>query len=253
MNEAPPSPPADAPAHDRSAINRLLLFFALVYVVEGVGQVGGLIAQPLSFYLKQEHGWTRCKSPLTSTIFNFPWIIKPIYGVLFRFRAAVRLSPQSLSHRRQYRRGRRVPVGDAANFAEPTGLGARDHGLCHGDLEHRLRRGAGGERTTARRERPIRQSAMAVVQRRRHGGRDRRRALAQLLSPGVGAARRRRDRRRGAGCGPVRRDFSHPRAAGAHRRSGAARHASALSWPHSKNASCGSSGCFSFSITSAPD
>ena len=58
MNEAPSSPPADAPAHDRSAINRLLLFFAIVYVVEGLGQVGGLIAQPLSYYLKQEHGWT---------------------------------------------------------------------------------------------------------------------------------------------------------------------------------------------------
>ena len=85
MNEAPPSLPADAPAHDRSAINRLLLFFAIVYVVEGLGQVGGLIAQPLSYYLKQEQGWTPSQVSAYLTIFNFPWIIKPIYGVFSDF------------------------------------------------------------------------------------------------------------------------------------------------------------------------
>ena len=74
-----------APAHDRGATNRLLFFFALVYVVEGVGQVGGLIAQPLSFYLKQVHGWTALQVTAYLTIFNFPWIIKPIYGVLSDF------------------------------------------------------------------------------------------------------------------------------------------------------------------------
>ena len=35
-----------------------MLFFALVYVVEGIGQIGGLISQPLTYYLKQAHGWT---------------------------------------------------------------------------------------------------------------------------------------------------------------------------------------------------
>jgi MFS family permease len=77
------SPPhADAPAQDRAAISRLMLFFALVYVVEGVGQIGGLIAQPLSFYLKQVHGWTALQVTAYLAIFNLPWIIKPIYGVL---------------------------------------------------------------------------------------------------------------------------------------------------------------------------
>jgi hypothetical protein len=85
MNEAPSSLPADAPAHDRSAINRLLLFFAIVYVVEGLGQVGGLIAQPLSYYLKQEQGWTPSQVSAYLTIFNFPWIIKPVYGVFSDF------------------------------------------------------------------------------------------------------------------------------------------------------------------------
>jgi hypothetical protein len=57
MNK-PQSPRADRTDSDRAAVKRLLLFFALVYVVEGIGQIGGLIAQPLSFYLKEVHGWT---------------------------------------------------------------------------------------------------------------------------------------------------------------------------------------------------
>ncbi len=66
-------------------INRLLVFFALVYVVEGVGQVEGLIAQPLSFYLKEVHGWTALEVSAYLTIFNFPWIIKPLYGAFSDF------------------------------------------------------------------------------------------------------------------------------------------------------------------------
>ena len=38
---------------ERDRIRRLMLFFALVYVVEGIGQTGGIIAQPLSYYLKE--------------------------------------------------------------------------------------------------------------------------------------------------------------------------------------------------------
>ncbi len=85
MNEQSPSPQADAPAHDRSTVNRLLLFFAIVYVVEGLGQVGGLIAQPLSYYLKQVHGWTPLEVSAYLTVFNFPWIIKPVYGIFSDF------------------------------------------------------------------------------------------------------------------------------------------------------------------------
>src|ERR1700739_539765 len=72
-------------AEDRRVINRLLIFFALVYVVEGVGQVGGLIAQPLSYYLKQAQGWTPLQVTAYLAIFNFPWIIKPIYGAFSDF------------------------------------------------------------------------------------------------------------------------------------------------------------------------
>ena len=81
MND-PASPHAGMPAPDRAAVRRLMLFFALVYLVEGVGQISGLIAQPLSFYLKEVHGWTALQVTAFLAIFNFPWIIKPVYGVL---------------------------------------------------------------------------------------------------------------------------------------------------------------------------
>ena len=57
-------PGAGLPLPDQQ-ISRLMVFFGLVYVVEGIGQTGGLIAQPLNYYLKQALGWTRFRSPPT--------------------------------------------------------------------------------------------------------------------------------------------------------------------------------------------
>jgi hypothetical protein len=62
-----------------------MLFFGLVYVVEGIGQSGGLIAQPLNFYLKQTFGWTPVQVTAYLTILNLPWIIKPVYGIISDF------------------------------------------------------------------------------------------------------------------------------------------------------------------------
>jgi MFS family permease len=62
-----------------------MLFFGLVYVVEGIGQTGGLIAQPLNYYLKQTFGWTPVQVSAYLTILNLPWIIKPIYGIVSDF------------------------------------------------------------------------------------------------------------------------------------------------------------------------
>ena len=65
MTDAPPSEITSerlplstgvAPDSDAKTIRRLLIFFALVYVVEGVGQIVGLISQPLNYYLKEVHG-----------------------------------------------------------------------------------------------------------------------------------------------------------------------------------------------------
>jgi MFS family permease len=76
---APLAPEKDA------AIGHLLIFFSLVYLVEGLGQVVGLISQPLTYYLKEVHGWTPVQVTAFLTVFNLPWIIKPLYGMVSDF------------------------------------------------------------------------------------------------------------------------------------------------------------------------
>ena len=78
-------PEAGAISADTKTVNRLLLFFALVYVVEGLGQIVGLISQPLNYYLKEVHGWNPLQVTAFITLFNLPWIIKPIYGLVSDF------------------------------------------------------------------------------------------------------------------------------------------------------------------------
>lgn len=62
-----------------------MAFFALVYIVEGLGQTGGLIAQPLNYFLKEQYGWSPVQVTAYLTVFNFPWIIKPVYGLVSDF------------------------------------------------------------------------------------------------------------------------------------------------------------------------
>ena len=63
----------------RGSMTHLLWFFALVYVAEGSG---GLLSQPLNYYLKQVHGWTPLQISAYVTILNLPWMIKPLYGLV---------------------------------------------------------------------------------------------------------------------------------------------------------------------------
>jgi MFS family permease len=70
---------------DPGQVRRLMLFFAVVYVVEGFGQAGGLIAQPLNYYLKQTQGWSPVQVTAALTLFNLPWVIKPLYGLISDF------------------------------------------------------------------------------------------------------------------------------------------------------------------------
>src|ERR1700740_2039023 len=86
MNEqtAPPQPP-ETVTGDKATIDHLLLFFALVYVAEGLGQIGGLISQPLNNYLKASQGWTPLQITGFITLFTLPWIIKPVYGLVSDF------------------------------------------------------------------------------------------------------------------------------------------------------------------------
>jgi MFS family permease len=62
-----------------------MLFFAIVYVVEGIGQARvGVIFQPLNYYLKVI-GWTPVQVTAYLAILNFPWIIKPVFGLVSDF------------------------------------------------------------------------------------------------------------------------------------------------------------------------
>jgi BT1 family len=69
----------------RAMADRLLLFFALVYVVEGFAQPDGLIAQPLSYYLKTSEGWTPAQIAAFTSLLYLAWIIKPLYGLISDF------------------------------------------------------------------------------------------------------------------------------------------------------------------------
>jgi len=62
-----------------------MLFFAIVYLVEGIGQARvGIIYQPLTHYLK-ELGWTALQVAAYFAVLNFPWIIKPAFGLISDF------------------------------------------------------------------------------------------------------------------------------------------------------------------------
>ena len=85
MSTEAASHPVDAPPIDRGLMRRLMLFFGIVYVVEGLGQTGGLISQPLAYFLKEFHQWTPVQVTAFITIFNLPWVMKPLYGALSDF------------------------------------------------------------------------------------------------------------------------------------------------------------------------
>jgi MFS family permease len=70
---------------EQASIKRLMLFFALVYLTEGIGQSDGLIAQPLNYYLKQVYQWTPVQITAFLTVLNLPWFLKPLYGMVSDF------------------------------------------------------------------------------------------------------------------------------------------------------------------------
>jgi MFS family permease len=79
------SPPPPSPFGEGRAIRRLMLFFAIVYVVEGIGQARvGVILQPLTNYLKT-HGWSPLEVTAYFGVLNFPWVIKPVFGLVSDF------------------------------------------------------------------------------------------------------------------------------------------------------------------------
>lgn len=60
-------------------------FFLLVYVAEGMGQVSGLISQPLTYFLKTSLGWNADRVTEYLAILTIPWVVKPVYGLISDF------------------------------------------------------------------------------------------------------------------------------------------------------------------------
>jgi MFS family permease len=83
--QADPVPAAATTPEDRAHITRLMIFFGVVYAVEGVGQTAGIISQPINYYLKEVHAFTPVQVTAFLTVFNLPWIIKPLYGLISDF------------------------------------------------------------------------------------------------------------------------------------------------------------------------
>ena len=63
-----------------------MLFFGIVYAVEGIGQAkSGIIWQPLSYFLKETRGWGPVEISAALAVLDVPWIIKPLYGLISDF------------------------------------------------------------------------------------------------------------------------------------------------------------------------
>jgi hypothetical protein len=77
---------AVTPPRDARRIRRLMLYFGMVYACRRcIGQTDGIIAQPLTYYFKEVHSLTPVQVTAALTAFNFPWIIKPVYGLVSDF------------------------------------------------------------------------------------------------------------------------------------------------------------------------
>jgi MFS family permease len=74
---SPPASPAD-PALAR----RLFFLFGLAYFAQSFAQMGGLIGQPLNFYLKEELGLSPTEVSEYLAVASMPWVIKPFYGLV---------------------------------------------------------------------------------------------------------------------------------------------------------------------------
>jgi len=71
---------------DTDSVRKLMLFFAVVYTVEGIGQAKvGIVWQPLTWFLKTQYGWTALQIAASLAVLDVPWVVKPLYGLVSDF------------------------------------------------------------------------------------------------------------------------------------------------------------------------
>jgi MFS family permease len=74
------------PERRTDGISRLMLFFAIVYTVEGFCQAKvGVVWQPLTHYLKETQGWDAAEIAASLAVLDVPWVVKPLYGMISDF------------------------------------------------------------------------------------------------------------------------------------------------------------------------
>ncbi|MGD2053232.1 MAG: hypothetical protein PVG45_03910, partial [Gammaproteobacteria bacterium] len=71
-----------SPAANRSEVRRLIALFVLAYFAQGLSQAGGLISQPLNYYLKTGLGLSATDISEYLAILTIPWMVKPVYGLI---------------------------------------------------------------------------------------------------------------------------------------------------------------------------
>lgn len=69
----------------RDATGVMLFYFGLVYFMQALGQASGPVNQPLNFYFKEALGFNPAQVTEYLAILMFPWVIKPIYGIVSDF------------------------------------------------------------------------------------------------------------------------------------------------------------------------
>lgn len=66
----------------QTSVGLMLFYFGLVYFMQGLGQASGLVSQPLQFFFKEALGLDPAQVTQYLSILTFPWIIKPLYGLV---------------------------------------------------------------------------------------------------------------------------------------------------------------------------
>ena len=156
--EAIPSRPVpehrpDPPRDPARATSRLMLFFGIVYTVEGFCQAKvGVVWQPLTYYLKEIQGWDTVQIAASLAVRMCPGSWNPIYGIVSDFLPlclGIVADPICRSASAAAIVGFQSPAQTLAPDAIVFGVTAdldRDGGCQHG-----VRRIAGGKRSTLRR------------------------------------------------------------------------------------------------------
>lgn len=67
---------------DPDLVRRMIFLFGLAYFAQSAAQMGGLIGQPLNYYLKVELGLSTADVSEYLAIVSLPWMIKPLYGLI---------------------------------------------------------------------------------------------------------------------------------------------------------------------------